>query len=75
MAPSRIGNPPVYGRSAASGASGSGYDSLNRTRKKPKLYPGQAKPKPRRSRQPRADDRGEPGRQGAAVGAALGVRQ
>lgn len=46
MAPSRIGNPPVYGRSAASGASSSGYDSLNRTRKKPKLYPGQAKPKP-----------------------------
>ena len=46
MAPSRIGNPPVYGLPAASGASASGYDSLNRTRKKPKFYPGQAKPKP-----------------------------
>ena len=45
-APSRIGNIPTYGLPAASGASGSGYDSLNRTRKKPKLYPGQAKPKP-----------------------------
>ena len=45
-APSRIGNIPTYGLPAASGASGSGFDSLNRTRKKPKLYPGQAKPKP-----------------------------
>jgi hypothetical protein len=45
-APSRIGQIPTYGLPAASGASGSGYDSLNRTRKKPKLYPGQAKPKP-----------------------------
>ncbi len=46
MAPSRIGNTPAYGLSAASGASSSGFDSLNRKRKKPKLYPGQAKPKP-----------------------------
>src|SRR5665647_3447506 len=45
-APSRIGNIPIYGLPAASGASGSGFDSLNRTRSKPKLYPGQAKPKP-----------------------------
>ena len=45
-APSRIGNIPTYGLSAASGASDSGYDSLNRQRKKPKYYPGQAKPKP-----------------------------
>jgi hypothetical protein len=45
-APSRIGQIPTYGLPAASGASASGYDSLNRTRKKPKLYPGQAKPKP-----------------------------
>jgi hypothetical protein len=45
-APSRIGNIPKYGLSAASGASDDGFDSLNRTRKKPKLYPGQAKPKP-----------------------------
>jgi hypothetical protein len=45
-APSRIGQIPTYGLPAASGASGSGFDSLNRTRKKPKLYPGQAKPKP-----------------------------
>ncbi|HEV3501411.1 MAG TPA: outer membrane beta-barrel protein [Bradyrhizobium sp.] len=45
-APSRIGQTPTYGLPAASGASGSGFDSLNRTRKKPKFYPGQAKPKP-----------------------------
>ena len=45
-APSRIGNIPTYGLPAANGASGSGFDSLNRTRKKPKFYPGQAKPKP-----------------------------
>jgi hypothetical protein len=45
-APSRIGQIPTYGVPAASGASTSGYDSLNRTRKKPKFYPGQARPKP-----------------------------
>src|ERR1700716_1152629 len=45
-APSRIGQIPTYGLPAASGAAGSGFDSLNRTRKKQKLYPGQAKPKP-----------------------------
>lgn len=45
-APSRIGQIPTYGLPAANGASGSGFDSLNRTRKKPKFYPGQVKPKP-----------------------------
>ena len=45
-APSRIGQIPQYGLPAASGASDSGFNSLNRTLKKPKLYPGQAKPKP-----------------------------
>jgi hypothetical protein len=45
-APSRIGNIPKYGLPAASGAAEAGFDSLNRTRKQPKLYPGQAKPKP-----------------------------
>ena len=45
-APSRIGQIPTYGLPAASGAADSGFDSLNRTRKKPKFYPGQAKPKP-----------------------------
>jgi hypothetical protein len=45
-APSRIGQIPSYGLPAASGASDSGFDSLNRTRKKPKFHPGQAKPKP-----------------------------
>jgi hypothetical protein len=45
-APSRIGQIPSYGLPAASGAAGSGFDSLNRTRRRPKLYPGQAKPKP-----------------------------
>jgi hypothetical protein len=44
-APSRIGQVPTYGLPAASGAAESGYDSLNRTRKKPKFYPAQAKPK------------------------------
>ncbi len=44
-APSRIGNIPTYGLPAANGASDSGYNSLNRKRKKPKLYPGQPKPK------------------------------
>jgi hypothetical protein len=49
-APSRLGQNtagqvPTYGLPAANGASGSGYDSLNRKRQQPKLYPGQAKPK------------------------------
>ena len=42
----RIGQTPGYGSPAANGASDSGYDSLNRKRKKPKYYPGQARPKP-----------------------------
>src|SRR5450756_2482839 len=45
-APSRIGQIPTYGLPAANGAADTGFDSLNRTRKKPKFYPGQAKPKP-----------------------------
>lgn len=45
-APSRIGRIPSYGLPAASGASTSGYDSLNRKRSKPKFYPGQTRPKP-----------------------------
>jgi hypothetical protein len=45
-APSRIGLIPSYTLPAASGASTSGYDSLNRKRKTPKYYPGQVKPKP-----------------------------
>ena len=45
-APSRIGQIPQYGLPAASGAADSGFDSLNRARKKPKFYPGQTKPKP-----------------------------
>ena len=45
-APSRIGQVPTYGLPAANGAADTGYDSLNRTRKKPKFYPGQPKPKP-----------------------------
>jgi hypothetical protein len=44
-APSRIGRTPTYGVPAASGASLSGFDSLNRTRKKRKFYPGQARAK------------------------------
>src|SRR5262249_42891224 len=45
-APSRIGQVPTYGLPAASGAAESGYDSLNRTRRKPKYYPAQTRPKP-----------------------------
>ena len=45
-APSRVGRLPTYGVPAANGASEWGYDSLNRKRKKPKYYPGQARPKP-----------------------------
>jgi hypothetical protein len=45
-APSRIGQIPRYGVPAASGASDTGFDSLNRRRQKPKFYPGQARPKP-----------------------------
>jgi hypothetical protein len=45
-APSRIGQIPTYGLPAANGASVTGFDSLNRMRKKPVLYPGQPKPKP-----------------------------
>lgn len=44
-APSRVGQVPTYGLPAANGASSSGYDSLNRKRQQPKLYPGQLKPK------------------------------
>jgi hypothetical protein len=44
-APSRIGAIPTYGIPPASGASDSGFDSLNRVRKRPKLYPGAPKPK------------------------------
>jgi hypothetical protein len=45
-APSRIGQIPEYDVPAATGASDTGYDSLNRTRKQPKYYPAQARPKP-----------------------------
>jgi hypothetical protein len=42
-APSRIGQLPTYGVPAASGASVSGYDSLNRKRTRAKPYPGAPK--------------------------------
>jgi hypothetical protein len=45
VAPSRIGSIPAYGVPAAAGAGDTGYDSLNRKRKKSKLYPGAPKPK------------------------------
>ncbi|MBR0790428.1 outer membrane beta-barrel protein [Bradyrhizobium manausense] len=44
-ATTRVGQMPTYGLPAANGASSSGYDSLNRKRQQPKLYPGQPKPK------------------------------
>lgn len=43
MAPSRIGKIPTYGSEVASGASDSGFNSLNRKRKAPKPYPGAPK--------------------------------
>jgi hypothetical protein len=43
-APSRIGRPQTYGVDAAAGAAGTGFDSLNRKRKKPKLLPGMPQP-------------------------------
>lgn len=46
QATSRVGQIPTYGTPAASGAADIGYDSLNRKRRKPKYYPGQARPKP-----------------------------
>jgi hypothetical protein len=45
-APSRIGQLPTYGLPAANGASDTGFDSLNRPRKKPKPHPGEARPQP-----------------------------
>ncbi len=42
----RVGQLPSYGVPAAGGAAGAGFDSLNRKRKPPKYYPGQARPKP-----------------------------
>ncbi|MCA6115761.1 outer membrane beta-barrel protein [Bradyrhizobium sp. WSM 1738] len=45
-APPRTGPIPKYGLPAANGAAETGYDSLNRKRKQPKYYPGQARPKP-----------------------------
>jgi len=44
-ASSPAGNAPANGLPAANGASDTGYDSLNRTRRQPKYYPAQAKPK------------------------------
>jgi hypothetical protein len=46
IAPSRIGNIPSYGTGAAGGASNSGFDSLNRTRRRAVFYPGARRPKP-----------------------------
>jgi hypothetical protein len=45
-APSRIGAIPTYGVPAASGASETGFDSLNRMRRKPKLHPGRPGSRP-----------------------------
>lgn len=44
-ASSRIGNPPIYAVAAAAGAADTGFDSLNRKRRKPKPYPGTPQPK------------------------------
>jgi hypothetical protein len=45
-APSRIFQTPSYDQPAASGAADTGFDSLNRNHKKPKLLPGQPGGKP-----------------------------
>lgn len=44
-APSRIAQIPTWDIPAASGASDSGYDSLNRKRTRPKPYPGTPRPR------------------------------
>ncbi|WP_458761223.1 outer membrane beta-barrel protein [Afipia sp. TerB] len=44
-APSRIGQIPTWNVPAASGASDSGYDSLNRKRARTKPYPGTPRPR------------------------------
>ena len=44
--PPRQTGGPLPGRPAASGAADTCYDSLNRTRKKPRYYPAQPRPKP-----------------------------
>ena len=44
--PPRQTGGPLPGRPAASGAADTGYDSPNRTRKKPRYYPAQPRPKP-----------------------------
>jgi hypothetical protein len=44
-APSRIGQIPTWDSPAASGASDSGYDSLNRKRARTKPYPGTPRPR------------------------------
>jgi hypothetical protein len=45
-APSRIGAIPTYDVPPASGASQTGFDSLNRKRRRQKAYPGQARSRP-----------------------------
>ena len=45
-APSRIGAIPTYDVPPASGASQTGFDSLNRKRRKQKAWPGRAGPRP-----------------------------
>ncbi|MDU1805189.1 MAG: outer membrane beta-barrel protein [Bradyrhizobium sp.] len=44
--PPRQTGGPLPGRPAASGAADTGYDSLNRTRKKPRYYPARPRPRP-----------------------------
>src|SRR5260370_28115670 len=45
-APSRIGRIPTYGLAAATGAADTGFDSLNRRRKRPNFSPGTAQTQP-----------------------------
>src|ERR1700761_4102331 len=76
-APSRIGQIPEYDVPAASGASDTGYDSLNRTRKQPNIILHQRGPQPRAgpgqcATAPAAVDRD---RRLAAVDPAIGFRQ
>jgi hypothetical protein len=41
-----LGQPPSLGLPVPDGADGTGFDAVNRKRKAPKHYPGQAQPKP-----------------------------
>ena len=76
-APSRIGQIPQYGLPAASGASDTGFDSLNRTKQEADdlSRPGQAEARARPGQSGANTRADQPRRLSAAVGAAVAIRQ